>query len=103
MKKKAKVKINDTKRFSVEAIMSEIHSRLGFNDLSLKYRYAQMKLNDIYYTKYRKRKEDNQRSIEKKGTLAGFISLAPLLFTIIFYFIMPIARYALTTISSIQF
>ena len=68
MKKKAKVKINDTKRFNVEAIMSEIHSRLGFNDLSLKYRYAQMKLNDIYYTKYRKRKEDNLfQKLQHKG------------------------------------
>ena len=41
-------KSNSTSRFSVDSIMSEIHQRIGFNDISMKYRYEQMKLSQMY-------------------------------------------------------
>lgn len=80
---------------------SFVSDLINIDNVGVERAFNGIEIDREYYKE--KRKEDNQRSIERKSTLAGFISLAPLLFTIIFYFIAPIARYALTTISSIKF
>lgn len=96
---KALIDLRDSETFP--PFQSFVSDLINIDNVGVERAFNGIEIDREYYKE--KRKEDNQRSIEKKGTLAGFISLAPLLFTIIFYFIMPIARYALTTISSIQF